>query len=162
MSMTPTQQTALEALAGRALTEGEVSSIGAMVDAWNTQGIADALSVGRKAVRPRMTSARGIAELMPGGPAAAEVILMKLEAAAATMLASADQPTKVTGSLLKRQLGFLAGEGLDFGSAALRGMLDQFAAASILTSDEVAGLKAIAEQPDPITHMQVAHALQGA
>lgn len=29
MSMTPTQQTALEALAGRALTEGEVASAAA-------------------------------------------------------------------------------------------------------------------------------------
>lgn len=124
----------------------------------NTQAIADALSVGRKKVVPRMTSARGLAELMPGGPVAAEVVLMKLEGAAASMSASVDQQQKVLGSLLHRQLGFLAGEGLDFGSAALRGMLDQFEVMSILTSDEVAGLKAIALVDDPVSEMDVRRA----
>ena len=127
----------------------------------NTQAIADALSEGRKKVVPRMTSSRGMAELMPGGPVAAEVVLMKLEGAATTMLASADEPQKVLGSLLHRQLGFLAGEGLDFGSAALRGMLDQFVVMGILSADEVAGLKAIALVDDPITHTQVGAALRG-
>lgn len=127
----------------------------------NTQAIADALSVGRKRVVPRMTSARGLAELMPGGPVAAEVVLMKLESAAASMLQSADQQQRVLGSLLHRQLGFLAGEGLDFGSAALRGMLDQFVGMGILTADEVAGLKAIALVDDPVTHTQVGAALRG-
>jgi hypothetical protein len=127
----------------------------------NTQAIADALSVGRKKVVPRMTSARGMAELMPGGSVAAEVVLMKLEGAAAAMLVSEDQQQEVLGSVLHRQLGFLAGEGLDFGSPALRGMLDQFVGMGILTSDEVSGLKAIALVDDPITHTQVGAALRG-
>lgn len=122
----------------------------------NTQAIADALSVGRKKVVLREVSARGMAELV--GPIESEVILMKLEGAATAMLASADQQQKVLGSLLHRQLGFLAGEGLDFGSAALRGMLDQFAVMSILTSDEVAGLKAIALVDDPVSEMDVRRA----
>ena len=124
----------------------------------DTQAIADALSVGRTKVVSRMTSARGLAELMPGGPFAAEVVLMKLEGTAATLAASTDQQEKVLASLLKRQLGFLAGEGLDFGSAALRGMLDQFATMGILTAGEVDGLKAIAHAPDPVPEMDVRRA----
>ena len=80
----------------------------------NTQSIADALSVGRKQVKPRIVSARGIAAEYPGGPVAAEVVLMKLEGAAAAASASADQSQKVLGSLINRQLRFLAADGLDF------------------------------------------------
>jgi hypothetical protein len=128
----------------------------------NTQAIADALSVGRKRVESRIISARGIAAEFPGGPVAAEVVLMKLEGAAAAASASTDQSQKVLGSLISRQLRFLAGEGLDFGSPALRGVLDQFVGMSILTQGEVDGLKALADVPDPITHTQVGAALEGA
>lgn len=127
----------------------------------NTQAIADALSVGRKRVQPRIVSARGIAAEFPGGPVAAEVVLMKLEGAAAAASASADQSQKVLGSLINRQLRFLAADGLDFGSAALRGMLDQFVAMSILTQAEVDGLKSLADVTDPVTHTQVGEALKG-
>ena len=66
-------------------------------------------------------------------------------------------------SLLRRQLNFLAGDdGLDFGSPALRGMLDTFASQDVLTEGEVAGLKSLAVYPAPVTHTQVARALQGA
>lgn len=125
------------------------------------QGIADALSVGRTRIVSRITSARGLAELMPGGPFAAEVVLMKLEGTAATLAASDDQQEKVLASLLKRQLAFLSGEGLDFGSAALRGMLDQFVVMGILTAAEVAGLKTIGHAPDPIRHEAVTAAIAG-
>jgi hypothetical protein len=124
----------------------------------DTQAIADALSVGRKRVESRIISARGIAAEFPGGPVAAEVVLMKLEGAAAAASASTDQSQKVLGSLISRQLRFLAGEGLDFGSAALRGMLDQFVGMSILTQGEVDGLKALADVPATISEMDVRRA----
>lgn len=133
----------------------------ALVDAGNLQAVADALSTGRTKVALRMVSARGMAEHVPGGPLAAEVILLKMEGARDAMLASQDQQQIVMGSLLRRQLGFLAGDGLDFGSSALRGMLDQFAALSILTQAEVDGLKGIALVPDAVTWQQVADATQG-
>lgn len=120
-----------------------------------TQALADALSAGRTEVRTRTTSARGMAEHMASGPAAAEVVLIKLEAARDAMLGSADDATKVMGSLLRRQLRFLDGEGLDFGSAALRAMLDQFALQNILTTDEVTALKAIAQFPAPVPEWDV-------
>lgn len=124
----------------------------------NTQAIADALSVGRKAVQSRIISARGIAAEFPGGPVAAEVVLMKLEGAAAAASASADSEQQVLGSLIARQLRFLAADGLDFGSVALRGMLDQFVGMSILTQGEVDGLKSLALQDAPVSEMDVRRA----
>jgi hypothetical protein len=159
--MTTEQQTALAALAGRALTEAEITALGPLVAARADDQIAALLSVGRTTIAPRMTSSRGVAELFPGGPLGAEVVLLKLEGARDSMLASESQEQRVFGSLLRRQLSFLSGEGLDFGSAALRGMLDQFLALGILTADEVAGLKAIALRPDPVSSRAVTLALNG-
>jgi hypothetical protein len=134
----------------------ELQALGA-----NTQAIADILSVGRKRVISRIVSARGVASDFPAGPLAAETVLMKLESAAAQLSASAGIQEKTLGSLIARQLKFLAGEGLDFGSAALRSMLDQFAVMGILTAGEVDGLKSLALVDDPVTHTQVGAALRG-
>lgn len=124
----------------------------------DTQALADAIGVGRTRVVSRLISARGLAAGMPGGPLAAEAVLLKLEGARDAMLASADQQQRVIGSLLRRQLGFLAGDGLDFGSPALRGMLDQFVGLGILTAGEVDALKALALEPDPVSEMDVRRA----
>lgn len=134
----------------------ELQALGA-----NTQVIADILSVGRKRVVSRIVSARGVASDFPAGPLAAEGVLMKLEGAAAQLSASAATQEKVLGSLISRQLKFLAGEGLDFGSLALRSMLDQFAVMGILTTGEVEGLQSLALVDDPVTHTQVGAALRG-
>ena len=162
--MTPQQQTALDSLAGRALTTAEVEQIAPLVaaDVRADAQIAAILSVGRTGLVSRMTSARGLAESYVGGPIGAEIVLMKLEGARDAMLSSPDPQQQVLGSLLRRQLGFLAGEGLDFSSGALRAMLDQFAALGILTADEVAGLKAIAVRPAPLDVRAVTIALNGA
>ena len=134
----------------------ELQALGA-----NTQAIADILSVGRKRVISRIVSARGVASDFPAGPLAAEGVLLKLEGAAAQLSASAVTQEKVLGSLISRQLKFLAGEGLDFGSGALRSMLGEFAVMGILTEGEVEGLKSLALVDDPITHTQVGAALRG-
>lgn len=157
--MNAAQQAALEALVGRPLLATEVDQVQAWVPARRDDLIAALLSVGRTELHSRMTSARGLAELYPGGPVGAEIVLMKLEGAAATMKASADAQQKVLGSLIARQLGFLAGDGLDFGSKAFQGMLDQFVALGILLADEVAKLKSIAQRPAPLTTSQVSDAL---
>ena len=159
--MTPAQQSALEALAGRTLTADEVAAIEPLVVAWAPQAIADILSLGRTEVRSRIISARGIAELMPGGPLTAEALLLKLEGARDAMLAGTAQQ-QVFGSLLRRQLKRLDDDGLDIGSPALRQMLDELMAAGVLTAGEVAALKDMAARPAPVTHMQVALALKGA
>lgn len=156
--MNTNQQLALEGLIGRALTVEEISTLTPHVATRSDGIIANVLSIGRTEVYDRMTSSRGVAELYSGGPVAAEVVLMKLEGASAALLQSAVQADKVLGSLLKRQLGFLAGDGLNFGSASLRAMLDSFAP-GILTSEEVAALKAIATRPAPINVSDVSQAL---
>jgi hypothetical protein len=125
-----------------------------------TQAIADALSVGRSKVVSLMLTARGLSERYEGGPIAAEAVLMTLEATRDAMLAGASQEQRVLGSLLRRQLSFLNGDGLDFGSSALRGMLDRFAQMRILDEPTVARLKALAVMPDVVTHTQVGEALQ--
>lgn len=119
------------------------------------EAVAAGISATHNEVRPRMVSARGLAERLPGGPMAAEVILQKLEGAAAAMSLSQDAQTKVLGGLIGRQLKFLAADGLDFGSPALRGMLDQLAGASIITADEAAALKAIALVPVSVSEHEV-------
>lgn len=135
------------------------SDLRALADVRNDGAIAAALSVGRTKIVSKIITSRGISSAYAGGALASENVLMKLEGAYVAMLASSDASTKVLGSLLRRQLGFLAGDGLDFGDATLRGMLDQFALMGILTSGEVANLKNIARGPDPVSADEVSAAL---
>lgn len=125
----------------------------------DTAAIAAALSAGRTRVHSRIVSARGIASDYPGGPVAAEIVLMKLEGAATALATSGKPDDKVLGSLIARQLRFLAAEGLDMGAAALRGMLDQFVVAGILTKEESDGLKGLALVADPVDELDVRRAL---
>lgn len=157
--MTPNQKSALESLVGRPLTEPEVAQITPLVASGSTQQIADILSIGRTTVFSRIVTARGLAELIPGGPIEAEKILLKLEATGEVFGASSNPEQKVLGSLIKRQLSFLSGDGLDFGSPALRSMLDFFQGSNLLTAQEVSALKGIAVRPNPLTHTQIVAAL---
>jgi hypothetical protein len=128
----------------------------------NDAEIARLLSAGRKRVASKIITSRGIAAAFPGGPFAAEAALMKLEGARDAMLASADQQTKVTGSLLRRQLSFLATEGLDFGDATLRSMIDFFATpqgGSVITAAERDAFKAMALVDDIVTTNEVSNVL---
>ena len=158
--MSPAQRAALESLVGASLSEEQVAAIDPLLADGRYPSIAAVLSPLRFTVQPRMASARGLAALMPGGPYVAEAVMRKLEGARDSLLASSDEQQKLTGSLLRRQLGFLASDGLDFGDAALRAMLDQFAALGILNSGEVAGLKSIALQNAPISDSEVRAALE--
>lgn len=123
------------------------------------EAVAAGIAASHTEVHSRMVSARGLAERLPGGPLAAELILKKLEGAAAAMQASPDQQQQLMGSLIARQLKFLASDGLDFGSPALRGMLDQLTAATIITADEAAALKAIGQVPANVTEYDVRRAV---
>ena len=132
----------------------------ALQSAGEMEAVAAALSVGRTKVIPRMTSARGLAELLPGGPLQAEMILLKLEGARDALLVSADPGEKLMGSMLRRQLDFLSRDGLDFGSAALRTMIEQLGTQGVLTADEVVAIKTIGVVPDPIHYTAVIAAVQ--
>lgn len=130
----------------------------------NDGEIARIISIGRVHVVSKVITSRGIASAYPGGPLAAEMVLLKLEGARDAMLASADPSQKVLGSLLRRQLAFLATEGLDFGDLTLRGMIDSFAtpqAGNIISPSEAAALKSMAVVPDVIFADVISAALNG-
>ena len=127
----------------------------------NYQAIAKALSSGLFETCSRMVSTRGLAELVPEGPATAEITLMKLEGSGAALAASTDLSKKVLGSLINRQLKFLSSNRLDFGSTVFRSMLDQFIVLNILMQSEVDKLKSIAQVPTIITHEAVTTAIRG-
>ncbi len=120
----------------------------------NVDAIARALSAGRTKVASHLASERGVLERFPGGPIAADALLSKLEAFAATAHPMA--------SIVKRALKFLAqSEGLDIGSPATQGLLAQLGAGGVLTAEEVAGLRAMALVADPISREQVTEAVYG-
>lgn len=116
--------------------------------------IADILSVGRTRIASRSLSERAILAEYPAGPVAADAVLVKLET-----YASAGQPLS---SVLNRALRLLRDpEGLDFGAAAVRSMLDALAAAGAITGDESAALQGLALTPDPVTAADVSRAVRG-
>ena len=126
----------------------------ALAQAGNTQAIADALSADRTKIASHFASERGVLERFPGGALAADALMTKLEAFAATAHPMA--------SIVKRALKFLAqAEGLDIGSPATQGLLAQLGAGGVLTAEEVAGLRAMALTADPITREQVTEAVYG-
>lgn len=163
--MTPAQLTALEALAGRTLTQSEQDAITPLVASGSTQAIADILSVGRTRLVSGTITTRGAAAAFPAlgglpGSLAFEAAMLALETFAAANVDSADIATKLTARGVRRQLAGFQELGLDFSVAALRGMLDQLAAASVLTTAQASGFKGLAPVvADPITHTQVGAAL---
>ncbi len=122
----------------------------------DAEALAVALSTGRTRLQaPTMISERGIMERYPGGPVAADAVLVKLETFAASG-APGSGP-------VKRAMKFLASaDGLDIGSAATRAQLDALAAGGVITSGEADNLKNLALVPVVVTPRQVVDALQGA
>lgn len=163
--MTPTQQAALEALVGRALTQGEVDQITPLVAAGSTQAIADILSVGRTKLVSGTITTRGAAAAYPAlgglpGALAFQLAHRKLVSFAATAKASQTLSTSLLGEAIELQITSFRDLGLDFSSPALRGMLDIIVQSGGITAEEAAGFKGLAvSQPDPITHTQVGAAL---
>lgn len=116
--------------------------------------IASALSSGKTKVVSHFASERGILERYPGGPIEADALLSKLE--------TFSQTAHPMASIVKRALKFLAQpEGLDIGSPAVQALLAQMSG-SVLTAEEVAGLRAMATVPNPLTDAEVEAAIRGA
>ena len=126
----------------------------------NDTAIADALNSQRGAtmLKARLISARGVLSEYPTGPAAGAAVLDKLEAAAASVPA------------VKWVMSFLKSDGIDIGSPATQGMLDQLAVGGLITADEAAKLKSLGVAPasraeivlgQSVTATDVAVALRG-
>ena len=153
--MTPAQQVALEALAGRALTADEASQIDAMTAAGSIGTIAAMLSAGRTTYATTRKVEIGLIGSHPGGPVAADALLAKLEA-----YAEAGQPLS---RLVGRALKAMAVEpGLNLGDPSTHAMLSALVAQSVITADEAEGLMDIARVPDPLPRDAISRALNKA
>lgn len=168
--MTPQQQTALETIAGRSLTQPEIEQIDPLLDPDNRNDVAIAaiLSTGRTISDPvtKFTSL-GIAERFPPlgglpGPLAAEMVLQKLEGFAAAAGQSADAATKLLGNATARQMGHLTGGGMAIGSPAIAQMLAVIVASGAMTQAEANALTSIASKPNPIDINAMSRALNTA
>lgn len=172
--MGPKEQSALEALARRALSADEVVTLGPLVATRNDVAIAAVLSVGRTALALREITARGVRAALPIVDAVRLLHLLQETAELGSV------PTWLTDVLTARGVpatehfayldtlacahGWLQQEtGIDLGSPTTRAMLDLIAESDQLTFDQtVDTLKALAERPDPIYFDQVSAALNTA
>lgn len=129
------------------------------IAAGNDGAIAGVLNEHRGSTKllSRLVSARAVLGEYPGGPMAGAAVLDKLEAASGTI------------SAVKWVMSYLKSDGIDIGSPATQGMLDQLAASGVITSDEATKLKSLGLVPASradildatITHIDVAKALRG-
>lgn len=114
----------------------------------NPEQISIAASVGRICVVSRLGGIGTILDTL--GPIDGSIVLDRLTALATT-----------TSSVKWAMVLVNAGE-LDFGSAGLRAELDVLATNNVITVDQAARLKSVAERPDPITEFDVRVALWAA
>ena len=131
----------------------------AFAEKFETQRIADAINATTARVTSTILTTQQVIERYPQGPLAAETLLLKIEAARDSLLASANEQARTLGSLLRRQLQFMNNQGADFGGVALRLVFDQMASRNALTAQEVEALKGFA-QKDTVTHTQVGEVLK--
>lgn len=123
------------------------------------QAIADILSVGRTTISPREVGdgAIAIALGIPDGP----IFLFRLEQTANTVIASDAEPEQLALVSTARQAWrSVTKAALDVGNPVVRTALDTFVG-SLLTADQAAAIKALAEVPDQITADQVSLAVRG-
>lgn len=139
--MTPAQQTALEAVAGRALTQAEIDAITPLLPDRNDVEIAAILSVGR--VTTAYTEIGNGLILATIGLTSGNTLLDYL---------ATDATFRHVRSLLEQGR-------LDVSSSLVRGALDSFAVGGVITQAEANALKALAETPNPIHYNAVSDAL---
>ena len=124
------------------------------------QAVADLLNAGRtpKIVRKEVgDGAISLALGIPGGP----IFLLQLEMLANTAIAPETAPEQLAAIAVARQTWrSLNRAGFDVGSPEVRAGLDLFVG-SLLTAEQAATIKALAEVPDIITAADVSRALRG-
>ncbi len=142
--MTPAQQSALEALVGRALTAIEIAAINPLLPERNDVAISSVLSSGRVRVEPRRVGIGTIlATMRPNGGA----FLDALE-----QLATTDSTVKWTLKLIEQS-------NFDIGLPATREELTAFATEHPALTANIQALLAVAAIDDPIHYNAVSDAL---
>lgn len=168
--MTPAQQSALEALAGRALTADQIVQIDALLPARNDVAIAAALSTGRTALFTHLITARGVRQALPVVQAVEFLTLLHDTATAATIPAWLTTVLTQAGVPVEQHFAYfdtiacahdwLQSDGIDLGSTAARGMLDLIAMNDPPRfTPAVATLKALGQRTDPIQFNDVSRVL---
>ena len=142
--MTPEQQTALESLVDRMLTNEEVTEIDQYLPQRNDVAIADVLSRGRVRASTCLIGIGTILSVL--NPIAGGAALDALEA------------MKANNSAVKWAFYLLESGNLDIGLPATRLQVDALVG-PVFSHEQAAALKAIAEEADPINYNSVSDAL---
>ena len=151
--MTPAQQTALEALAGRPLTPAEV----AMAEARQDGTLADSISAGRTGKASREIGDGTVVATL--GVTDGSVFMYRLRALANTALPADATPEQITPVALAQQaVSSLNKTGFDVGSDAGQAGIDLFVG-TLLTADQAAKLKALGWQAAPVSAIVVSNIL---
>jgi hypothetical protein len=152
--MDATQQTKLEALSGKSLTQAEL----AMANDRQDNALAESLSVERTHLVSAMHTELMVLDLL--GPVAGGAFLDGLDSFVSAGYGACPAPLQPYFSAIKRSVAALYKEpGLDFGSANTQGVLDLLAQSGIVAAGSSAVLKSIAVHPNPITVDQVSEVL---
>ena len=141
--MTPAQQTALESLAGRPLSEDEIAAIEPLLPERNDVAIAALLPPKVSIVSTPIGIGTILATLAPNGGA----FLDALESAG-----TSDPNVKWALKLIEQS-------NFDVGMAATRAQMAAFAQAAPAFADGIAALLATAERSEPIHYNAVSDAL---
>lgn len=167
--MTPAQKSALEAVAGRPLTDGESASIAGWLPERRDDLIANVLSTARKRITSTHITERGVRALnvLPRSRFALLNCLRAAQDATPDWLAPAltamgvpveDHPA-YADDLASAWRWLLSADGLDVGSDVARRMLDLIAANVPAAAPACAAVKELAECADPISTGVVSDAL---
>lgn len=142
--MDAAQKTALEAVAGRVLTQDDITAIDALLPDRNDVQIASILSSGRVTTQPTPIGIGTILAVM--APSGGD-FLNALE-----QLGAADANVKWSLKMIEQAT-------FDVGHPVTRAQLQVFAAAQPSMAGAIAALLAVADQPDPIHYNAVSDAL---
>lgn len=145
--MTPAQQSALEALVGRALTADEVAAIGPNVDARRDDLIEAALNAGR-------TKSRAVPCHL------AKKLLIKRGKWRGIVLASQnDQHAAVESAYSAVALAEDARMEADFCDESATALMQPLITSGLLSADDAAALQSMCTVPDPIPREAISRAL---
>lgn len=123
------------------------------------KAIADIISVGRTRLRSYFITDRGVISAL--GTQAGDAFLTAIESFAVAALAP-EHPMKADQAGIKRVLAWLkSDDGIELGDPQTQFLLGVFAQLGIVDVGSAAIVKALGQEPDPVTASDVSRALRG-